>query len=139
MSAGSGPDGGYLAPDNLERTVLQRLAALSPIRAIASVQQISGGTITAGGVDRRPRERLGGRDPPSAPGTDAPNLAQIAFRRRELYAMPAATQTLLDDAVVDVEEWLAGEVETAFAEQEGIAFVTAAAMAVRRAFLPPIR
>ncbi len=43
MSAGSGPDGGYLVPNSLERTVLQRLANLSPIRAIASVQQISGG------------------------------------------------------------------------------------------------
>ena len=37
--------------------------------------------------------------------------------------MPAATQTLLDDAVVDIEQWIAEEVETAFAEQEGAAFV----------------
>jgi HK97 family phage major capsid protein len=41
----------------------------------------------------------------------------------ELYAMPAATQTLLDDAVVDIDAWLAAEVETVFAEQEGFAFV----------------
>ena len=41
----------------------------------------------------------------------------------ELYAMPAATQTLLDDAIVNIDEWIAGEVETAFAEQEGAAFV----------------
>ncbi len=58
------------------------------------------------------------------PATDAPALAQVAFPASELYAMPAATQTLLDDAVVNIEEWLASEVETAFAEQEGIAFVT---------------
>ena len=38
----------------------------------------------------------------------------------ELYAMPAATQTsLLDDAAVDIENWIASEVEAvAFAEQE---------------------
>src|SRR3954451_25344436 len=41
----------------------------------------------------------------------------------ELYAMPAATQTLLDAAIVNIDEWIAGEVETAFAEQEGAAFV----------------
>jgi HK97 family phage major capsid protein len=41
----------------------------------------------------------------------------------ELYAMPAATQTLLDDAVVDIENWIAEEVESAFAEQESAAFV----------------
>ena len=43
LSAGSGPDGGYLVPDAIEREVLRRLAAISPIRAIASVRTISGG------------------------------------------------------------------------------------------------
>jgi HK97 family phage major capsid protein len=37
--------------------------------------------------------------------------------------MPAATQTLLDDAVLNIEQWLADEVQTVFAEQEGAAFV----------------
>jgi HK97 family phage major capsid protein len=41
----------------------------------------------------------------------------------ELYAMPAATQTLLDDAIVDIGAWLADEVSVTFAEQEGAAFV----------------
>ena len=43
LSAGSGPDGGYLVPDNVEREVLRRLANVSPIRAISSVRVISGG------------------------------------------------------------------------------------------------
>ena len=43
LSAGSGPDGGYLVPATVEREVLRRLAAISPIRAIASVRVISGG------------------------------------------------------------------------------------------------
>ncbi len=38
--------------------------------------------------------------------------------------MPAATATLLDDSAVNIDEWLAGEVEAVFAEQEGTAFVT---------------
>ena len=37
--------------------------------------------------------------------------------------MPAATQTLLDDAVVDIEQWIAEEVDVVFAEQEGAAFI----------------
>ncbi|MCB1489321.1 MAG: phage major capsid protein, partial [Bauldia sp.] len=41
----------------------------------------------------------------------------------ELYAMPAATGTLLDDAAVDIDAWIAEEVEIAFATQEGAAFV----------------
>ncbi len=38
--------------------------------------------------------------------------------------MPAASQTLLDDTIVNIDEWLAEEVRLAFAEQEGTAFVT---------------
>ena len=38
--------------------------------------------------------------------------------------MPAATASLLDDSAVDMGAWIAGEVETAFAEQEGTAFVS---------------
>jgi HK97 family phage major capsid protein len=49
--------------------------------------------------------------------------------------MPAATQTLLDDAVVDIDAWLADEVETAFAEQEGTAFVTGNGVSRPRGFL----
>ena len=37
--------------------------------------------------------------------------------------MPAATATLLEDSAVNIDEWLAGEVEQVFAEQEGAAFV----------------
>ena len=40
------------------------------------------------------------------PETAAPALSEIAFPAMELYAMPAATQTLLDDAVVDLDAWL---------------------------------
>lgn len=38
--------------------------------------------------------------------------------------MPAATSALLDDAAIDLDAWIAEEVETAFAEQEGAAFVS---------------
>lgn len=37
--------------------------------------------------------------------------------------MPAASQTLLDDSIVDIEQWLADEVQTEFAVQESAAFV----------------
>lgn len=38
--------------------------------------------------------------------------------------MPAAMQTLLDDAYADVDEWRADEVEASFSTQESAAFVT---------------
>ena len=111
-------------PETIEREVLRRLAAISPIRAIASVRTISGGLykrafsttgVSAGWIG----------ETAARPQTNAATLAELSFPAMELYAQPAATQTLLDDAVVDVdvEQWIASEVETAFAEQEGAAFV----------------
>ena len=41
MSVGSGPDGGYLVPSETETEIGRGLPALSPIRAIAAVRQVS--------------------------------------------------------------------------------------------------
>ncbi len=122
LSAGSGPDGGYLVPDALEREVLRRLAGLSPIRSIASTRVISGGLYKRAFSTTGPACGWVAEEA-ARPQTGGPTLAEMQFPAMELYAMPAATQTLLDDAVVDIESWIAEEVETAFAEQEGAAFV----------------
>jgi len=122
LSVGSGPDGGYLAPPEIETTVTQRLSALSPIRAIAGVRQVSGATYKRPFAKAGPATGWVGETAARAQ-TDAPLLAEQVFPAMELYAMPAATQSLIDDAAVDLESWIAGEVETVFAEQEGAAFV----------------
>jgi HK97 family phage major capsid protein len=116
-------DGGYLVPEETEREIGRRLSAVSPIRAIAGVRQVSGSIykkpfVTAGAATGW----VGEAD--ARPQTNAPTLAELEFPTMELYAMPAATATLLDDSAVNIDEWLAGEVETVFAEQEGTAFVT---------------
>ena len=56
--------------------------------------------------------------------TTSPTLDELSFPAMELYAMPAATATLLEDAAVNIDQWLAQEVEQVFAAQEGTAFVT---------------
>jgi HK97 family phage major capsid protein len=122
LSAGSGPDGGYLVPDVVEREVLRRLSAISPIRSIASVRVISGGHYKRAFSTTGAAAGWVGETAPR-PQTAASTLAEMSYPAMELYAMPAATQTLLDDAIVDIGQWIADEVDTAFAEQEGSAFV----------------
>ncbi|HEY0328801.1 MAG TPA: phage major capsid protein [Rhodopseudomonas sp.] len=58
------------------------------------------------------------------PATSTPGLGSLDFTPGELYANPAISQQLLDDAAIDLEQWLAGEVEGEFAKQEGIAFLS---------------
>jgi len=42
MSVGSNPDGGYTVPFEIEKVIGERLTAISPIRKIAGVREISG-------------------------------------------------------------------------------------------------
>jgi HK97 family phage major capsid protein len=53
----------------------------------------------------------------------------------EIYAMPAATQTLLDDSVVSIDQWLAEEVQSAFAGQETDAFINGDGVSKPQGFL----
>jgi len=134
LSRGSGPDGGYLVPLPTEREVLRRLAKFSPIRAISSVREISGASLRRAFSTTGPAAGWVAEADPR-PQTNNQQLADMTFPAMELYAMPAATQALLDDAVVDIEQWIAEEVQTAFAEQEGAAFVSGDGVIKPKGFL----
>jgi HK97 family phage major capsid protein len=58
------------------------------------------------------------------PETSTPTIGSLSYATGELYANPAATQQMLDDSAVDLEQWIANDVELEFAYQEGIAFVS---------------
>ena len=122
VNVGTEAQDGYVAPPELDRLIEQRLMASSPMRQIATVRQ------TSATVFRKPVS-LGttsawAAETGSRAETATPTLDLLEFPAAELYAMPAATQTLLDDAYADVDEWLADEVEASFSAQESTAFVT---------------
>uniref|UniRef100_B0SVZ4 Phage major capsid protein, HK97 family n=1 Tax=Caulobacter sp. (strain K31) TaxID=366602 RepID=B0SVZ4_CAUSK len=122
LSEGVATAGGYVAPAELERQILRRLQASSPMRDICQVRTIGSGTF------RKPVSTAGlaaswVAETATRPETTAPTLDVIDFPAGELYASPAATQALLDDAYVNIDEWLAEEVQDAFAAQETAAFV----------------
>ena len=123
MSAQTSGDGGYLVPDETDSEIGRRLSVVSPIRALSTVRQVSGSVL------KKPFAPAGMAsgwvaETAARPQTNTPELAELSFPTMELYAMPAATQSLLDDSAVDIEGWIASEVDTAFAEQEGTAFVS---------------
>jgi HK97 family phage major capsid protein len=123
LSVGSNADGGYLVPPEIETEIGKRLAAISPIRAIAGVRTISANVYKKPFMTAGPAVGWVG-ETDARPQTASPALDELSFPAMELYAMPAATATLLEDAAVNIDEWLAQEVEQVFAAQEGTAFVT---------------
>jgi len=114
---------GHVVPEQTERAIERRLMAASPMREIATVRTVASGTfrkpVSIAGIEAGWVAETAAR-----PETDPATLALLEFPSADLYACPAATQALLDDALVDLDDWLAGEVEDAFAAQETQAFVT---------------
>ncbi len=134
LAAGSDPDGGYLVPDETETEIGRLLGEASPIRAIAGIRQISGNTYKKPFTTSGPATGWVG-ETAARPETASPVLAELSFPAMELYAMPAATSTLLEDSAVNIDQWIAEEVQAVFAEQEGAAFINGDGSAMPRGFL----
>lgn len=119
----SDPDGGYVVPDQMETTIDRVLGTVSAMRSISRVMSISAATykklVNQGGATGG---WVGERQSRSETGT--PRIFELEFPAMELYANPAATQTLLDDSRISIEQWLADEVSITFAEMEGAAYIS---------------
>jgi HK97 family phage major capsid protein len=123
MTIGSNADGGYLVPPEVETQIGARLTSISPIRSIAGQRTISGSVYKKPFMTAGPAVGWVGETDVRTQ-TTSPTLDELSFPAMELYAMPAATATLLEDSAVNIDEWLGQEVEQVFAAQEGTAFVT---------------
>lgn len=122
LNKGADEQGGYLTPIEWDRSIINKLVLISPMRQLCQVLSVSkagfsklvnmSGTASGwvGETDNRPQTNTG-------------TFASLAFGHGEIYANPAATQGILDDSEIDLESWLAGEVQTEFSKQEGRAFV----------------
>ena len=122
INGGTAADGGFAVPRQIDALIARQLLDISPIRAIAQVVQTgsagyrklvaTGGTASGWVSDNAPR-----------PETATTKFAEIAPPAGDLYANPAASQAMLDDAAFDIETWLANEIALEFARAEGTAFV----------------
>ncbi|MFP5431570.1 MAG: phage major capsid protein, partial [Alphaproteobacteria bacterium] len=123
FSGATGAAGGYAVPREIDQLIGTTLKSLSPIRAIANV--VRTGTagyrklVSAGGIVSGWASETGARAE-----TGTPVFNEIVPPSGELFANPAASQAMLDDAQFDVEGWLASEIAREFAVAEGAAFVT---------------
>lgn len=134
LTSQSDPDGGFLVPEEMDRTISRVLGLMSAMRSIARVVQIGSREystmVSKGGAG-------GGwvGEEESRAETATPTLAEITIQAMELYANPAITQRLLDDGYLDVAQWLADEVSITFGEKEGLAFISGTGIKQPRGFL----
>ena len=134
LSAATGGEGGYAVPEEIDRQIETVMKATSPIRQIANV-------VPVGSANYRKLVAAGGfasgwvSEEALRPETNTPVFNEIAPPMGELYANPAASQAMLDDAAFDIENWLAEEVGREFAFAEGEAFVNGTGVDMPRGFL----
>jgi len=118
----TGDSGGYAVPREIDAAIDRTLKAISPIRSVANVVQVGSAgyrkLVTTGGTPSGWASETGTRSE-----TATPSFTEIAPAMGELFANPSASQAMLDDALFDVEGWLADEIATEFAAAEGAAFV----------------
>jgi HK97 family phage major capsid protein len=118
----SDPDGGFTVPEEVDTAIDRVQGTLSSMRRLATVRGISTDTykklVNQGGATSGWVAEKGSRAE-----TSTPTLKEIAINTKELYAMPYATQTLLDDSRIDIGAWLAEEVGVEFNDEEGDAFI----------------
>ena len=122
-NTGNNAQGGYAVPFVLDREILKKERDLNVMRQLCKTISVSSPD-TAWNID------LGGvtsgwvAETDARSQTDAPTLGRATITWGEVYAMPQATQYLLDDAAFDAEGWYMDSVAEKFADEEESAFLT---------------
>ena len=134
LSVGSDPDGGYTVTPDMSGRIAQLVRETSPLRQVANVVTI--GTDALEGIHDLNEATSGWVGESEArPETTSPKIGEYRIPVHEQYAEPRATQKLLDDAMFNVEEWLAGKIAERMARMENEAFVTGNGVRKPRGFL----
>ncbi len=126
-------EGGFTVPPEMSERIVTRQFDTTPMRQIATVMNISTEAVemlrdTAEPVAQWVSE-LGTRNDTADNG-----IGRIRIPVHELYAQPKATQKLLDDSLINVEEWLINKVASKFSRAENNAFVVGDGIGMPRGF-----
>jgi HK97 family phage major capsid protein len=134
LNAAVPAEGGFAVPQQIDTLIEKRLRDISPIRSVAQVVQVGSSgyrkLVASAGLTSGWAGEIAAR-----PETATTIFSEVVPPSGDLYANPAATQAMLDDAVFDVESWLADEISREFAQKEGAAFISGTGVARPKGFL----
>ncbi len=122
LSVNSNVDGGFLVLPNFSGIVQTQVFETSPIRLFASSITISTDADEfVDDFDEADAEWVAETATRSTTGT--PQVAKRNIPTHELYAKPKMSQKIIEDAMVNVESWLASKLADKFSRKENTAFV----------------
>lgn len=123
ISVGSDPDGGFLVTDAMSETIVKRIYESSPIRQLARVETISTDSLDVI-EDSGEAAASWTTETGAVSETNSPQIGKHNIAVHEMYAQPKATQKLVDDASIDIEQWIAEKVAEKFARLEATGFIS---------------
>lgn len=135
MSAGADPDGGYLVVPALSDGMMTIRAEVSPLERLARTVEIDEGGSWEEPIDRDAAETAWVGEQQARSDTDHPELGELSVPLHEIYAMPKATQKLIDTARFDMLDYLRRKVGEALGLAESEAFHDGDGVARPRGFL----
>ena len=134
LSVGQDSSGGYFVYPDLSGRIIAKIQETSPVRVYAATQVI--GTDALEGYYDNDEVGFGWvSELESRPATTTPEIGKWRIPVHEMYAMPAASQTVLDDSILDLEGWLDGKIADKFARAENAGFVSGNGVGKPRGFL----
>lgn len=122
LSDKTNTEGGYLIPSEIITKINEKMIMLSPMRSIAKVITISTNSVDVI-VDSKKPDAGWATKTNDRPETEAPEIKKIKIPVHEIYAKPKASQHLLDDTQINVEEWLINKISEKIAMLENQAFI----------------
>lgn len=134
LSVGSDPDGGYVVDPDTSGRMVKKIYETSPMRQYANLQVISTDALE-GLLDQDEAASGWVSETGARTETATPQIGIWRIPVHEQYAEPRATQKLLDDASINMEEWLANKVAEKMARTENTAFVDGDGNGKPRGFL----
>ncbi len=136
MSAGSGPDGGYMVHTQFSSGFTKVMAEISPIYRQARVIQLDPGNDSfEEPIDSETAEAHWTGEQSARNESGTPGLKMFYVSLDEIYAMPKVTQKLVDLASFDVMAWLQTKVGEGFGVKESAAFHNGDSIQKPRGFL----
>ena len=125
-SSDSDTAGGYFVLPTVDLSIRNLMTDLSPLRGLAEIVTISTDRYERFySMGKRGAQWVSERDA-RPQDTARPELIKHSYGVSELYAAPAATRHLLDDAATDIASWLINNATHDFSETEGEAFLAGA-------------
>ena len=130
------PDGaGWLVPTEVSSEMEKRIHDTSPMRQEARVITIGGTAWEAPWMTAKGTSGGWVGERQSRGSTDTPTVGMQRIETHEQYAYPEATQTMLDDGAIDVEQFLVEETQMEMGRTENTAFVSGDGSMKPRGFL----